>query len=172
MQLDQKRVVPALYTGLYIRASAKYPNSGSACRDFRLGGFRLHWRGLCASILRRLWGEGVREFVNPPPPLMQTANRFARIWEIKGGQQVAKLLDYEKSAAADQWISDESAEQEERYQEIVKEMDDLGPERDVWVEKFFERIQTRGFNVHYNNRRAIAADELPTRPARKFKVVF
>ena len=103
---------------------------------------------------------------------MQTANRFARIWEIKGGQQVAKLLDYEKSAAADQWISDESAEQEERYQEIVKEMDNLGPERDVWVEKFFERIQTRGFNVHYNNRRAIAADELPTRPARKFKVVF
>jgi hypothetical protein len=51
-------------------------------------------------------------------------------------------------------------------------MDDLGEERDVWVEKFFERIQTRGFNVHFDNRRAIAADELPTRPARKFKVVF
>ncbi len=103
---------------------------------------------------------------------MQTANRFAGVWEIKGGHQVAKLIDYEKSAAADKWIRDESAEQEERYKEIVREMDDLGPERDVWVENFFERIQTRGFNVHFDNRRAIAADELPTRPARKFKVVF
>ena len=103
---------------------------------------------------------------------MQAANRFAGIREIKGGHQVAKLIDYEKSAAADKWIRNESAEQEERYKEIAKGMDDLGPERDVWVEKFFERIQTRGFNVHYNNRRAIAADELPTRPARKFKVVF
>ena len=85
---------------------------------------------------------------------------------------MAKLINYEKSAAAEEWIRDESAQQEERHKGIVKEMDDLGEERDVWVEKFFERIQTRGFNVHYDNRRAIPADELPTRPARKFKVVF
>lgn len=85
---------------------------------------------------------------------------------------MAKLIDYEKSAEAEQWIRDESARQDERYNEIVREMDDLSEERDVWVEKFFERIRTRGFNVHYDNRRAIPADELPKRPDRKFKVVF
>ena len=85
---------------------------------------------------------------------------------------MAKLIDYEKSAKAEQWIRDEAAEQEKRYAQIVQDMDDLSEERDVWVEKFFERIQTRGFNVHYDNRRAIPADELPERPDRPFKVVF
>ncbi|WP_446830905.1 hypothetical protein [Candidatus Foliamicus sp.] len=83
-----------------------------------------------------------------------------------------KFIEYEKSAEAEQWIRDESAEQEKRYETIVKEMDDLSEERDEWVEKFFERIQTRGFNVHYDNRRAIPAEELPKRPDRPFKVVF
>lgn len=85
---------------------------------------------------------------------------------------MAKLIEYEKSAEAEKWISDEGAEQEERYNKIVKEMDDLSEERDVWVEKFFERIQTRGFNVHYDNRRQIPDEELPKRPDRPFKVVF
>ena len=85
---------------------------------------------------------------------------------------MVKIIDYEKSAEAEQWIRDESAEQEKRYEAIVKEMDDLSEERDEWVEKFFERIQTRGFNVHYDNRRAIPAEELPKRPDRPFKVVF
>lgn len=97
---------------------------------------------------------------------------FAGIQEIKGGHHVAKSIDYDKSDAAKEWIRDESAEQEERYKQIVKEMDDLSEQRDVWVEKFFERIQTRGFNVHYDNRRAIPAEELPKRPDRPFKVVF
>ena len=85
---------------------------------------------------------------------------------------MTKNIEHERSAEADKWIRDESAEQEERYAKIVKEMDDLSEERDVWVEKFFERIQTRGFNVHYDNRRAIPDDELPKRPDRPFKVVF
>jgi len=96
-----------------------------------------------------------------------------RLHFLPGGKQVPKnLIEYEKSTEAQQWIRDESAEQEKRYQQIVKEMDDLSEERDVWVEKFFERIQTRGFNVHYNNRRQIPDDEIPTRPDRPFKVVF
>jgi hypothetical protein len=97
---------------------------------------------------------------------------FAGMLEINGGHNVARLIDYEKSDAAKEWIRDEGAEQEARYRQIVKEMDDLSEERDVWVEKFFERIQTRGFNVHYDNRRAIPAEELPKRPDRPFKVVF
>jgi len=92
---------------------------------------------------------------------------------FEGGRQVPKnLIEYKKSAEAQQWIRDESAEQDKRYQQIVKEMDDLSEERDIWVEKFFGRIQTRGFNVHYNNRRQIPDDEIPTRPDRPFKVVF
>lgn len=83
-----------------------------------------------------------------------------------------RLIDYEKSAEAKQWIRDEAAEQEKRYQQIVQDMDDLSEERDEWVEKFFERIQTRGFNVHYDNRRAIPDEEIPERPDRPFKVVF
>ena len=83
-----------------------------------------------------------------------------------------RIIDYEKSDAAKEWIRDEGAEQEERYKQIVKEMDDLSDERDVWVENFFKRIQTRGFNVHYDNRRQIPDDELPERPDRPFKVVF
>ena len=82
------------------------------------------------------------------------------------------LIDYEKSAEARQWIRDEGAEQEKRFQQIVKDMDDLAEERDVWVENFFKRIQTRGFNVHYDNRRQIPDEELPERPDRPFKVVF
>ena len=92
--------------------------------------------------------------------------------DIEGGHRMAKLIDYEKSAEAEQWIRDEAAEQDKRYAQIIQEMDDLSEERDVWVEKFFERIQTRGFNVHYDNRRQIPDDELPTRPDRPFKVVF
>ena len=83
-----------------------------------------------------------------------------------------RIIEYEKSDAAKEWIRDEGAEQEERYKQIVKEMDDLSDERDVWVENFFKRIQTRGFNVHYDNRRQIPDDELPERPDRPFKVVF
>lgn len=97
---------------------------------------------------------------------------FAGMLEVRGGHHVARLIDYEKSAEAEQWIRDEAAEQEKRYAQIVQDMDDLSEERDVWVEKFFERIQTRGFNVHYDNRRAIPAEELPERPDRPFKVVF
>lgn len=85
---------------------------------------------------------------------------------------MTKNIEHERSAEADKWISDESAEQEKRYAKIAQEMDDLSEERDVWVENFFHRIQTRGFNVHYDNRRQIPDDELPTRPDRPFKVVF
>jgi len=54
-----------------------------------------------------------------------------RLHFLPGGKQVPKnLIEYEKSTEAQQWIRDESAEQEKRYQQIVKEMDDLSGERD------------------------------------------
>jgi hypothetical protein len=85
---------------------------------------------------------------------------------------MAKLIEHKKSPAVRTWLKKEIAEQKARYKAIAKEMDDLGPKRDKWVEEFFHRIQTRGFNVHFNMRRQVQAEELPKKPRRKFKVVF
>ena len=52
------------------------------------------------------------------------------------------------------------------------EQDALSAKRDKWIEQFLERIQTRGFNVHADMLRKIPAEEIPSKPRRKFKVVF
>ena len=85
---------------------------------------------------------------------------------------MAKLIEHKKSPAVRKWLKKEIAEQKARYKAIVKEMDELGPKRDKWVEDFFQRIQTRGYNIHFNMRRPIQPDELPKKPRRKFRVVF
>lgn len=83
-----------------------------------------------------------------------------------------KLIKHKVSKEAKAWIKKEAAEQKTRYREIVKEMEELSPKRDKWVESFFDRICSRGFNVHFNNRRVIKREELPKKPRRKFRVVF
>lgn len=70
------------------------------------------------------------------------------------------------------WIDEELSEQLERYQKIVDEMEALAPEREQWIEEFFERLQTRGYNVHADILRIIRPDELPKRPDRKLRVVY
>lgn len=78
-----------------------------------------------------------------------------------------------RSAAVERWLRQEIKEQRARYKRIEKAMNvDLAPQRDDWVAAFLERIQTRGFNVHADIRRKIKPEEIPTRPKRKFKVVF
>ena len=83
-----------------------------------------------------------------------------------------KLIKYRRSPEAEAWLRKEIAEQKRRYRKIVREQDALAPKREKWVAEFFERIQTRGYNVHYSDRRQIKPEELPTRPKRKFRVVF
>jgi hypothetical protein len=70
------------------------------------------------------------------------------------------------------WMKKETEEQKQRYKEIVAEMESLSAKRDQWVDDFFKRIQTRGFNVDGDVVRKIKASELPKRPNRKFKVNF
>lgn len=70
------------------------------------------------------------------------------------------------------WIDEEVAEQIARYKDIVDEMEALSPDRERWIEEFFERIQTRGYNVHADILRLIKPEELPKRPDRKLRVVF
>jgi hypothetical protein len=48
----------------------------------------------------------------------------------------------------------------------------IAPERDGWIAAFLERIQSRGFFIHSDMKRKIKPEEIPTRPKRKFKVVF
>ena len=77
------------------------------------------------------------------------------------------LTDEEKD-----WIKDNLSGQETRHAEIVAEMDRIAPDRDAWIDGFFERIQTRGFNYNCDLLREIPDEEMPKKPARPFKVNF
>lgn len=71
------------------------------------------------------------------------------------------------------WIDEEDRVQMEHYRRIAREQEALGPERDVWVREFFERITgPRGFSVHAGTRRTIPRDEIPERPDRPWRVVW
>ena len=48
----------------------------------------------------------------------------------------------------------------------------IAAQRDKWIDAFLERIQTRGYHVHFNMMRKIKPEEIPKRPKRKFKVVY
>lgn len=77
-----------------------------------------------------------------------------------------------KDAAA--WLKENIAEQKKRYAAIVKEQDELGPEREKWVAQFLKIIQTDGFNVSGDMRRVIKPGEVPKKPKglKKHQVVF
>ncbi len=76
------------------------------------------------------------------------------------------------SPAVRAWLKRELREQQERYKKIVKEMEALAPQREKWIQEFFQRIQTRGFCVHADIRRRIKPEEIPKRPKRKLRVVY
>ena len=83
------------------------------------------------------------------------------------------LIKHERSREAQAWLRKEIAEQKVRFRGIEREMNEtIARQRDKWIEGFLERIQTRGYNVHFNMLRKIKPEEIPKRPKRKFKVVF
>ena len=71
-----------------------------------------------------------------------------------------------------QWLEEEIAEQDERYQKIVQEMKDLDPTRDQWYEDFFERLKKYGFNQDGDDKLKLAEEDLPVKPDRKHVVVY
>jgi hypothetical protein len=83
-----------------------------------------------------------------------------------------KLIRHKRSREAERWLKQEVREQKTRYRKIVAEQDALAPKREKWIAAFLERIQTRGYNVHFDMLRKIPAEEIPQKPKRKFKVVF
>jgi len=70
------------------------------------------------------------------------------------------------------WLEEEIAEQDERYQKIVAEMEALDTTRDQWYEEFFERLKKYGFNQDGDQRVKIPDEELPVKPDRKHTVVY
>jgi hypothetical protein len=83
------------------------------------------------------------------------------------------VIKHERSREAQAWLRQEIAEQKVRFARIEREMNEtIAPQRDRWIDGFLERIQTRGYNVHFNILRKIRPEEIPKRPKRRFKVVF
>jgi len=83
-----------------------------------------------------------------------------------------KSIPHKRSREVEAWLRREIAEQKVRYRSIVAEQDALAPKRDKWVAEFLQRIQTRGTHVHFNMMRKVRPEEIPSRPKRKFRVVF
>jgi hypothetical protein len=85
---------------------------------------------------------------------------------------MAHTIKHKVPAAVKAWIKKEVEGQRKLYKKIAKQMDDLAPKRAKWYEEFLDRIQTRGFNVHFTERRQIPDAELPKKPRRKDRVVW
>jgi hypothetical protein len=83
-----------------------------------------------------------------------------------------KLIPHRRSRETEIWLRREALEQTKRYKKIVREQDALAPKRDRWIAEFLERIQTRGVHVHFDQMRKVRPDEIPSKPKRKFRVVF
>ncbi|MGB1876351.1 MAG: hypothetical protein ACPHGY_05415, partial [Rhodospirillaceae bacterium] len=87
---------------------------------------------------------------------------------LTGKQNLRPEMTAEEKA----WFEEELKEQLERYETIVKEMEDLSSEREQWVADFLHRVQTRGFHWHAENRRVIPKDEIRPRDGRPLQVIF
>lgn len=82
-------------------------------------------------------------------------------------------IDYTPSKEEKAWVEEEVAEQEQRYATIYAQVDALKPQREIWYEQFFHRLQTRGFNADGDQRQKLAAADIPVKPAgREDKVIW
>ena len=81
-------------------------------------------------------------------------------------------IENERSDEASRWLEEEIAEQQERYEKIVAEMEALNDQREQWYAEFLERIQTYGFNEDGDRRVKIKSDDIPVRPEGPHKVVY
>jgi len=71
------------------------------------------------------------------------------------------------------WVQSESRSQMRHYRRIYSEVESLAPERNRWVKEFFARISgPRGFSVHAGTRRTLKKSEIPTKPRRKWRLVW
>jgi hypothetical protein len=81
-------------------------------------------------------------------------------------------IDHERDPEVDAWIDEETVEQEQRFEKIAQQMDDLKPERLKWYQSFFDRIRTIGYNVDADDKMPIASEDLPVQGDREDQVVW
>ena len=81
-------------------------------------------------------------------------------------------IDHERSTEVEEWIKEESEEQELRYEKIAKEMDDLKVKREGWYEEFFYRIENKGFNTDADERTKIKSEDIPVKPEGREDIVI
>jgi len=74
------------------------------------------------------------------------------------------FIDHDLTPEVKAWIEEEIAEQEQRFDKIEKEMEDLAPIREKWYQEFFDRITTSGFNTDGDEKMVIKPEELPVKP--------
>jgi hypothetical protein len=82
------------------------------------------------------------------------------------------FIPHQRNEEERRWLDEEIAEQQLRYQAIVKAMEELAPTRERWYAEFLDRIQMRGFNVDGDMRVKIQHEDIPLRPDRPHKVVY
>jgi len=75
------------------------------------------------------------------------------------------FIEHTRSAQEQDWVDEEIAEQEVRYQKVVDEMDALSPSREKWYQEFLDRISTIGFNEDGDRKTVIKPEDLPVKPA-------
>jgi hypothetical protein len=79
---------------------------------------------------------------------------------------------HERDPEVDAWIDEETVEQEQRFEKIAQQMDELKPERLKWYQSFFDRIRTIGYNVDADDKMPIASEDLPVQGDREDQVVW
>lgn len=78
-----------------------------------------------------------------------------------------------RSEEVEKWLQEEIEEQRKKYEQIAYAMNvELAAQREVWIQEFYHRITTTGFNWHADNKKIIKKEELFQKPDREFKVVF
>jgi len=83
------------------------------------------------------------------------------------------FIEHERSAEVEEWIKEEAQEQEERYQKVAQQMEDLAPKREKWYQEFFDRLTRNGFNEDGDMKVPIKPENLPVKPeGRKDQVIW
>ena len=89
-----------------------------------------------------------------------------------GSLLVKGNLRSEMTAEEKAWFEEELQDQIARYEKIVQQMEAQSAEREQWVADFMQRIQTRGFHWHAENRRVIPKEEIRPRDGRPLQVIY
>lgn len=81
-------------------------------------------------------------------------------------------IEHDRDPEVDEWIDEETREQEQRFTTIAQQMDDLKPKRLKWYQQFFDRIQTIGYNADADDKVQIASADIPLQADREDQVVW